>query len=357
MDFQDRLQKLDTRRNPHPTLLESMYGEPYAQTNFSKSIKYALGAMAPVKSEYTQKSKDEGFRVASTLQSLLIQEGLGISYELQGSVALDIHIKGVSDVDVLVLHPYLTTETPEIDPLRYSSPNNAKPMIEAMRVYRELCEDKLLSRYYAADVDITGAKSISLSGGSLERKVDIVPSHWRDTIKYQMSNNIRDREVRIYDKSIDATVGNMPFKHIGVISDRDLKYNGNLRKVCRLLRTLQADVSDDLKDKISSIKGYDMASISYHMDNNLSTPLYFDLSLVDAARNFLLDLIINKDFRNSLITPDESRKVFDDNSKLDALIVLTNEVVKLSDSIFEDLKPANIDQYSSQVLRSANVAY
>ena len=56
--------------------------------------RYALGAMQAVDPAYTQKSHDEADRVAKQLRSGL---SIPIEMRLQGSVPLDVHIRGVSD--------------------------------------------------------------------------------------------------------------------------------------------------------------------------------------------------------------------------------------------------------------------
>lgn len=55
--------------------------------------------------------------------------------------------------------------------------------------------------YYAAEVDNSGAKCITVTGGSLRRDVDVVPALWFDGIDYQNTLRKSDRGVKIYDKN------------------------------------------------------------------------------------------------------------------------------------------------------------
>lgn len=64
------------------------------------------------------------------------------------------------------------------------------------------------------NVDTSGAKSIKLTGGSLARDVDVVPSTWNNTYNYQVTDNEEDRGINIYDSVKEEINFNLPFKHI-----------------------------------------------------------------------------------------------------------------------------------------------
>ena len=64
---------------------------------------YALGAMQEVGPEYTRISIEEAERVGKQLKSGLTAMGLTVDFRLQGSVPANIHIRGVSDVDLLTI--------------------------------------------------------------------------------------------------------------------------------------------------------------------------------------------------------------------------------------------------------------
>lgn len=75
--------------------------------------RYAIGAMQAVGKKYTMVSEQTGERVANQLRDRLAKAGMDAEFKLQGSVPLDVHIKGVSDVDVLAIrmgfHTYNNT--------------------------------------------------------------------------------------------------------------------------------------------------------------------------------------------------------------------------------------------------------
>jgi hypothetical protein len=81
---------------------KAMMTEAYEQRTDRRAIRYALGAMQAVGAEYTKNSIEEGDRIKEKLRTSLLGE-IDVDFRYQGSVPLDIHIKGVSDIDLLVL--------------------------------------------------------------------------------------------------------------------------------------------------------------------------------------------------------------------------------------------------------------
>lgn len=363
IDFEKRLKSLKDRRQGtrELVLLEKGYSswdrgdyriqEDYEKLSESSGVRYAIGAMAPVNSQSTQVSIDEGNRVSDTLISMLKTDGINASKRMQGSVALDIHIEGHSDVDMLIIcEDTILVQTPKLDGSACCASDN-RPMVDIVAELRNTSERKLTSRYYEAKVDCSNSKSISLDGGSLQRKVDIVPSCWYHTHDYQRSRQERDAGIKIYDKSQHSLLGNFPFKHIARVNDRDAKYSGNLKKVTRLLKNLVADMPDYKKAKAKALTSYDLAGIAYHMDQRLNIPSYMSLALVEQARDFLSLLKTSKAYRSELQVPDDTRRIFDKDSKTDALVILAKEMDDLAFSIFKELRPLS-EVYDSSVITS-----
>lgn len=89
-----------------------VFFEAFEQINESPIIKYIIGAMEPVDQKYTMNTFDQGKRVINQL-SKLKDEGYNFSFEYQGSVVSNTHIKAHSDIDILVLHAgFFTLESP-----------------------------------------------------------------------------------------------------------------------------------------------------------------------------------------------------------------------------------------------------
>lgn len=131
-------------------------------------VKYALGSMQRVDDEYTKNSYAEGNRVRDRLSEGLAVANIPVTFEYQGSVPLDVHVRGNSDVDLLVLHDGFVTVDPKakIQYQYHYFEHQGKPAIEELKDLRKESINILERRYYGANIDKSGSKSISLSGGS-----------------------------------------------------------------------------------------------------------------------------------------------------------------------------------------------
>ncbi|MCU8036379.1 MULTISPECIES: hypothetical protein [unclassified Shewanella] len=373
IDFEKRLKSLKERRQGtrERAIYESMESlsannaiqrgvdvrksESFESLNEVAGVKYTIGAMAAVEPASTKVSISEGNRVADSLMNSLQNSGETVTKRLQGSVALDIHIKGHSDVDMLIIvtNP-VNIELPKVNPNRYSPATDPRNLIDIVKDVRSKSERILPVNFPKAEVDISGNKSIALEGGSLKRKVDIVPAIWFDTTKYQRSDQESDRGIKIYHKSNHEFHLNYPFTHIKMINDKDSLYAGNLKSVIRLLKNMIADMPDYKKRTVKSLSSYDLAAIAFHMNADLNVPSYMKLALVEKTRAHLAFLNSVKAYRDTLNVPDGSRKIFNEENKTEALEILTNEVSDLAKAIYEELRPFSTG-YDANVILNKSV--
>jgi hypothetical protein len=368
IDFEKRLQSLKERRqgSRERAIYESMDSttahiaalrgvdvrktEDYETLKEPVGVKYAIGAMAPVDDKSTDVSKREGNRVADNLIPSLNSRGESVTKRLQGSVALDIHIKGHSDVDMLIIvtNP-VNIELPQINQNGYLPASDPRSLIDIAKDVRHKSELILPNNFPAANVDCSGDKCITLSGGSLARKVDIVPAIWFDSTKYQRSGLEHDRGIKIYHKKNHEFILNYPFTHIKCVNDKDDLYSGNLKCVIRLMKNMIADMPNYKRIVVKRLSSYDLAAIGYHMNQDLQLPPYMRLGLVEKTRSHLSLLLAVKEYRELLYVPDGSRKIFDAAEKTEALEILAKEVEDLAVSIFKELKPLQT-QYDPSVI-------
>ncbi|URQ87044.1 hypothetical protein J8Z28_03875 [Pseudoalteromonas sp. SCSIO 43088] len=351
INFENRLKSLKDRRQGtrERILLEKGYNswdsgdyrtrESYEALTEANGVKYAIGAMAAVSQQSTDVSVREGNRVADTLISSLSTAGISATKRLQGSVALDVHIEGHSDVDMLIiLTSTVQVQMPTVDGSTCFA-SDKRSMEDIIRELRLTSEVKLTSRYPEATVNCNGNKSIALEGGSLQRKVDIVPSCWYNSHAYQHSNQEFDRGVKIYNKQEHKLLLNWPFLHIKRVNDRDNSYSGNLKRVVRLMKNMIADMPDYKKRVAKKLSSYDLAAIGYQMDKDLNLPTYMTLGLVEKTRENLSMLVLSQRLRDLVMVPDGSRKIFDSEDKFEALKILESEMDDLAKSIFKELRP------------------
>lgn len=331
-------------------LAKSLVGQKWQKRALNKPFtRYALGAMQPVDDQYTRVSVQTAERVGNQLRTSLTPIITEPEFRLQGSVPLNIHIRGVSDVDLLVLRgDYLT-----FDPFGsrgtggfYTSPTT-RTSVEVLRELRALSEGALKDKYPAAKVDTSGGKAIKISGGSLARPVDVVPSHWHDSVTYQSSGFEFVRPVVIFDKKQSTTIENLPFLHINEIQRRCDSVFGGLRKAIRLCKNLKADLGEEgIKLDLPS---FDLAALLFHADiAGLAKGQIYELAILAEVQRFLDVIYHQADFAFSLRTPDGTRTIFDSQAKYDAAKRLSVHM----DDLLSEVAAENDLVYASQSQRT-----
>lgn len=358
-DVYSRLSRLRSRRKGDSTVFDSAYGSSNeSHTINSEEVeewerrgsqnqqwtRYAIGAMESVGKKYTAISVETGERVANQLKARLTNIGISVECKLQGSVPLDVHIKRVSDVDVLALRTdFHTYDRTGLKALRgeYLYPTNLTSS-GVLHSLRQAVEAALDAAFPAAKVDKTGAKAVNVTGGSLPRSVDVVPSHWHDTVAYQASGKQSDRGVTIYNKKTRETIGNLPFLHIERVGSRCDSINGGLRKAIRLCKSVKADSDRDI-----GLSSYDIAAIMYHADMNaLRLGQYSDLMVLAETQRHLDALYMDPAAASRLWVPDGSRVIFDTEEKRTWLLRLSLELDELLKNVYQE----NFPHHASAVL-------
>jgi len=340
-NINDRLTKLNSRRkgtdrlhriataSVNDVLTKSLITESWEKRATTQPhTRYALGAMQAVGDRYTQISIETAERVGKQLATNLPAP---VSFELQGSVRLDVHIRGVSDVDLLTLDERIVT----VDRFGSRANTYSSTTLTSLGVLLELrreAERVLKAAYPAATVDCSGGKCIALSGGSLARPVDVVPSHWHDTEAYQASYQQHDRGVVILNKQVPETLKNLPFLHIKHVHDRDTSVLGGLKKAIRLTKNVKNDAENE--DGAAKLPSFDIAALLYHADlGALRLGYTYELAILRETQRFLDWCYHNKEAAKQLRTPDGSRCILDTEAKFNGLTTISIEMDALSKEV------------------------
>lgn len=359
-DYTSRNQKLRNRRLGSEAIAKSdgvtfdaaPLVESYEKRAKSESLKYALGAMQEVEKKYTEISFEQGNRVSNQLTNGMTARQKSIEIKLQGSLALNIHLRRYSDVDLLVF-PLAFFLYDQTGPKSSTYSPSDKDRIQVVKELRSNCATILASAFPQALVDESGAKCITLSGGSLSRSVDVVPALWFDTSSYQTTLALAERGVEIFDSHKLELNGNFPFKYMEHINNKDTSTIGGTKKAIRLLKTLKYDADSEV-----GISSFDIASLVWHMpDVSLRYPNYLEPALLVSIQNFLNQLCGNRAYAETLLVADGTRKIIRSSDDFSALIALNEELKDLIESIASELKPYEaIDAARARsVLLEANI--
>lgn len=324
--------------------------------------RYALGAMQEVDADYTRVGIETAERVGNQLHKELRDMGIPVEFRLQGSVPLNVHIRGVSDVDLLTLETsfLIYDSSGRVAQTSGYASAGTRTSLSVLQNLRTQSEKILVAKFPAATVDTKGGKAIAISGGSLARPVDVVPSHWYDSIAYQTSKNERDRGVIILDKNVPKTIENFPFLHIARIDEHDRVAGGGVKKAIRLCKNVKNDAIDDGKKIV--FPSFDIAATMYHADlAALGVGVFYELAVLAETQRFLDELYHNPSKAKSLSVPDGSRRIFDTEEKFEGLKTLSvemddlaKEVAREQSYLFKSLpNPSMLD--SRKVLRETYV--
>lgn len=330
----DRRHKL-AHDSAQEVLAKSLIEEGWQKRAADKPFtRYCLGAMQEVDQDYTRVGIETAERVGNQLSNGLSAARLSVEFRLQGSVPLNVHIRGVSDVDLLTLDTgfftYATNGQMSLSG-QYRSPSS-RTSLSVLGDVRTHSERILKDKFPAATVDTSGGKAIAISGGSLARPVDVVPSHWHDTIEYQSSKSERLRGVTIMDKKIPTTIDNLPFLHIDRVHAYDAIAQGGLKKAIRLCKNVKSDAIEEGRTIV--FPSFDIAATMYHADLAvLRLNSIFDLAVLSETQRFLDELYRDERKAKSLMVPDGSRKIFDTDAKYQGLKALSYEMDELAKEV------------------------
>lgn len=346
----DRLSRLRDRRSDGLTTFSEgvTAGEIYERRTSDKATRYALGAMQEVSPRSTRISIEEGEKVENCLRDGLNAVGIYPTFRLQGSVPLNVHIKGVSDVDLLLIEQeYLKVDVCGVKSNTYLPYTRVNSIEVELLDMRTRAAKILNSQYHVATVDNTGAKSISLSGGGFRRKVDVVPSYWFDSANYQATGDEASRGIMVVDRNTQESIQNFPFIYMTEIKSKATATNDGARMAIRLAKNVKNDSDTDI-----ALSSYDIGSIFYHCPSQqIFHYLARDLLVLAGAESWIAHLSANRPYAESLKTPDGTRKIIDSTDKWIGLQRLSAEMTSLAEEVDREIRSPYVINSSKDELR------
>lgn len=336
-DYRQLLSSIKTRHNPENLLLVESRMFTGLPSDISDLQRYVYLAMMAVDESYTAKTKEAGQRVKTHLQ----EGGLcDVSYHYQGSVMTDTHIKGHSDIDLLVIcekyYSYDSTNVKKIlasyNNSRYTHSemeklrivDNASPytgnVLDDLRTIRIQSESILSHKYERCNVN--HPKAIKITNQGLHRDVDIVTAGWYDGINSIINDqNRKYRGVQIYDKAKNARCdADYPFLSIDLINSKSASTEGRLKRMIRFLKNIKADSKQTI-----NLSSFDINAICYDIDTRIYQDLYY-LNLVAIVFVQLHRIVYDESYANSITSVDGREHIFRDNNKRKDVAIMFQQV-------------------------------
>lgn len=335
--------------NPESYAFEKSFSDELSSISYSDALTFIRLAMKGVEPEYTKRTKEAGEKVKQHLDRELSDK----TFRYQGSVMTDTHIKGFSDIDLLVISSkFYTWDSRRVNEILDSSIERNKlysssiQKLEAEKSYSSyqgsantdlrklrLDSENTLSSIYNA-CDTSKPKAIKIKNLSLNREVDIVITNWYDDVRSIINDKGDNRGIQVYNKETD-TKGNAdyPFLSIKRINEKSSQTNGRLKKMIRFLKNVKAHSEIDIK-----LSSFDINAVCYAIETYKYESLAY-YELVGVIYNQLFKICNDSEYANNLVSVDEREYIFRyEPNKIENLSHIMNEI----QGIMSDLKEVTI---------------
>lgn len=358
-NYNELIRQMNSRMNPEGITLNKSITESLQRIPQKGIFLYVKKAMLGVDPEYTRLSKEAGQKVREKLERELSE----VSFEYQGSVMTNTHIRGYSDIDLLAIsEKFYTFDRDGIN----STLNNMQKVVNLDRSQvgrlqravqgggytrslldlRELRIDseQILNRQYTY-VDDTKPKSIKVSLTNPKREVDVVIAGWYKNADYYISDDKTQKGIKVFVKGKTQYEDSQlppdyPFLSIARINTKDSGVNGRLKRMIRFLKTIKADSGRSDQIKLFS---FDFNAICYDIDAHKYADKNY-LDLVEVVVSQLAKLANNSAKRNALMSVDGRESIFrnrdgsENTEKVESLKLIIHEVNKLLEDILEETR-------------------
>ncbi len=267
----------------------------------SDSILYVSEAMEPVSKSYTENTFKQCDRVIEQLKNNISMKHNGLQFEYQGSVPLNVHIKQHSDIDLLVATGRYHVVIP---PLPVLSPYTGDAKNDMVQL-REGIVKTIETQFPAVNIDDDGGKAIAIDGGSLNRKIDLVPVSWVHNTDSYAKTDLTSRGIRLYDKKANKYIQNFPFLHIAKCEGKDRTVGGKYKMLVRYIKNIIKDTEE------IQISSYDAAGLIYLQGNfELIACDFNPVALSASCESFLFRLLNDDSQMENAMVPNGTRKLF-----------------------------------------------
>lgn len=324
-DYSILLENLLGRRYDE-ALRESIVSDAFEEYDYPDSLKYALESMQEIDPSYSYKT----FHIAKKIQEKIARRfstlNIKIDFRYQGPIQTETHIVLYGGVELMILSEAL-------DPEPWKTINSLTQ--ELMDIMTSDGTFKEVSYASKLKIKVTTLKPTC--------EVNILPAIWLDNPEFRQSKREIDRGISEYNLALKTRKRYLPFRNIARINSRDRHCNGGLKKLIRLLRTLQRDASTPI-----DLSNYEISSILFSIpEKQLRFNSEYSLSLLGVASAQLGRVSNDRPYREKMISPSEKELVFGaKDQKAEEIIKLKKELDDLIADLQEELKKEQKTLYS-----------
>ncbi|WP_421870542.1 hypothetical protein [Marinoscillum sp.] len=311
-DYSVLLENLMGRRYDE-ALRESIVSDAFEECEYPDAIKYTLESMEEIDPSYAYKTFHITKRIQDKLDKTFEEIKFKVDFRYQGPIQTETHIVLYGGVELICL-------TRSMD---------KKPWMQVTRMAQEIM-GVLTGDQSFREIDYSSKLRIKLATSKPKCEIKILPAIWLDNPEYLETKREIDRGVCEYNMLKKTRRRYLPFLNIARINSKDNRCNGGLKRIIRLLLTLQRDAHEEI-----DLSWYEIASIVYAIpEKQMKFNKEYSLGLLGVVAAQLNRVVSDKNYRQRLLSPSEKELVF--GSRL----YLTDEVAKLKtelDHLIQDL--------------------
>lgn len=304
-DYSVLLENLMGRRYDE-ALRESIVSDAFEESDYPEAMKYALEAMEEIDPSYSYKTFHITKRIQDKLDKVFEEIGLKVDFRYQGPIQTETHIVLYGGVELICL----------------ARSGDKKPWIKINQVAREVM-GVLSGDPSFREIDYSSRLRIKLSTTKPKCEIKILPAVWMDNNEYLDTKREIDRGICEYNMLKKTRRRYLPFLNIARINAMDNRCKGGLKRMVRLLLTLQRDASEEI-----DLNWYEISSMVYAIpEDQLQFNSKYCLALLGVILAQLNRVVTDKSYRENLLSPSEKELVFGTR------YYLTEEVEKLKNEL------------------------
>jgi len=287
-DYSILLENLHGRRYDE-ALRESVVSDSFEEYDHPECMLYALESMQEVNASYAYKTFHITKKIQEKIQRTLAEHDIDVDFRYQGAVQTETNIVLNGGVELLVL----------------AKPYGQKPWEAVSRLATEIMENLSGDQRLKA-IDYSNKTYIKLETLKPRCEMKILPAVWIENSEYQKTKREIDRGICEYNFEKKTRRKYLPFLNIARVNSKDQKCNGGLKRMIRLLRSIQREASEDI-----ALNNYQICSMLYAIpEKQMKFNSEFSLSLIGVVSAQLNRIITDNNYRESLVSPSEKELVF-----------------------------------------------
>ncbi|XOV91414.1 MAG: hypothetical protein ACFHWX_14495 [Bacteroidota bacterium] len=299
--------------------------DAFTQRGYPNALRYALESMLEIDHSYSYKVFSIAKKIQDSIASSFAKKPINVDFRYDGPIQTDTHITLFGDVTLLTLI------TPQTD----------KPWQEIQYIIREVL-NLMKGLPFVTKSGFNNQHEIVVLTEKPSSRVVIQPALWLNNQNYMETKREIDRAVSEFRFGEKIKRNYMPFKNIARINAKDDRTNGGLKRMIRLLRTLQKDAESPI-----NLEAHEISAMVYDIpERQLKYSDKQALSLLSVVSAQLTRICSDKKYFETLKAPSELEVIFGTKPKQGEVMKLKNALENLMKDVQGILKRESKDFYS-----------